>query len=321
MMLGILPNEITFRIASYLDMYEKLNVIKTCRKLKAILSEILFEELTIPRQKTNVMIEKFGKGQYDGSHVKRLIFYIETIHPKVFSKLPIIFPNITELKQISHPYNFPSVGSESQVLFENWKDTLKRYDMSENSCGIIPSLLSFSFSRLVHLELLPTYNTSIRQFTFSDVIRCVEHAPSLKTLVLRYFHINIACLEEIHSKTSTLQSLVLASGVIDFNSAILPQPILPCTNLQTFRVGYSTDIYDKRMSDESNIGVEGASNDKMYKEQMSACLSYLVPRLKNLTIIIIIMWNKLSFKETLLNIDGKLNTVTIDRENEPHLIE
>jgi hypothetical protein len=306
-MLSALPNEIIFQVASYLDMYEKLNVIMTSHKMQAILSKRLFEELTIPQQNTNIMIEKFGKGQYDGSHVRRLTFYIEEIHPKLFSKLPIIFPSISELKQISHPYNFPSVGSESQVLFENWKDTLKRYDMSENSCGIIPSLLSCSFSRLVHLELLPTYNTLTKQFTFSDVGRCVEHAPSLKTLVLRYFHINITCLEEIHSKTSTLKTLVLASGVIDLNSAVFPQCVLPCTSLQTFRVGYSTDIYDKRCmllnyiilkypniqnlyllnsrTDELNIGTESGSDDKAYKEQMSTSLSYLVPRLKRLTIL------------------------------------
>jgi hypothetical protein len=98
-MLETLPFEIVINITHCLDFYDKFELSKTCRRFCQMIPErCLYEDLKLDNEYSiRRNIRRFKTQTLNGDQVKTLSLDLSVLSNQLYRRLPVIFPNCTEI--------------------------------------------------------------------------------------------------------------------------------------------------------------------------------------------------------------------------------
>jgi hypothetical protein len=244
-MLENFPDEIILEITKYLNFYARLNLVQTSRKLNLLIYDAkLFEELIIPRNHTDAVIELFKNNIHDGSKVKKL--KIDLYHTQKYnlSQLSDIFPQVAELntgqcRQLARKMENNDIEAATGL-----KEKLEKFDIMNCHESITILIEKYPFRHLEYLSLRPTVYKSKKDYSI-DIFCCLKNAPALESLKLDGFSISLSFFENIHESSPRLKSLELYSTKLNIINEQLPSPIVPSHSLVSFIMTKNHEFFDR----------------------------------------------------------------------------
>ncbi|KAI8888994.1 hypothetical protein K501DRAFT_267208 [Backusella circina FSU 941] len=279
--------EFILEVACHLDVYNKINLLSTCRKLRDLIATIYFyEDLSIPRARTKSMLTRFQKKELYSNQVKRLQIHLKQIE-KLHLKLPQTFPRPQEL--IDKNYSVNDLLIEPQEAnsnkFKNWKDKYVRYEVNKQYPHILLTLKKFKCLHLTFLEIrfslgLPPKGHGL------DITKCAQHELLSFHIgeLVKVYNNGVILLRYIISKYPDLENLdihmVLGDGLKDDGNDEMESLSFNDRDLDdeyendkedTHRVVqsiFSDDTEDDDYGDEFPLETYNPGTTKLYKESM-----------------------------------------------------
>jgi hypothetical protein len=241
--------EVVILITQYLTTKEKLNLMKTCRKLNDIISNSnLFEHVVLnkPSEQTLDMVLHFVEHAHYGKLVKRLVVNLTDLPSQIFRILPGIFPNVQEFLNTGF-FDVERTNADVQP-FILWKDTLTRYDSDGGYRPIVRFLEMTKFSKLTYLAISPFIGDATKVDEYEiDIFECFKNAPALKQLKLSRCEISLSFLEKMHRLCPNLSKLKVNEVVfLAKPDDVLPQKIEPATLFECLDLSGSVSMLDKK---------------------------------------------------------------------------
>ncbi|KAI8876685.1 hypothetical protein K501DRAFT_279188 [Backusella circina FSU 941] len=182
-MLDQLPKEVNLEITRYLNFYARLSLAKTSRRLKYILyTSILYESIVIPPTRTKEVLDRFKKGELNGSMVKYCYLDHRFVNSTLLMEIPYIFPNLKRVSYLHDSLSSPLLRRSDVHVVKKLREKLE----TERACfgdayfffsprGSKPlENLHQSNPRLVHLCI---YNTRL-EFTQEKINQMACFGPA-----------------------------------------------------------------------------------------------------------------------------------------------
>ncbi|KAI8878193.1 hypothetical protein K501DRAFT_277744 [Backusella circina FSU 941] len=235
-MLQQFPQEILFIIYEHLNFYTKLNLARTCHKLKySLYNTVLYQYISVSQRHARKLMTRFRDGTLDGSRVKSCCLGRGQFEAEILFQLPIIFPN---LKQLTFRHRKALYLGDIAAVY-GLRTRLEMCGRYVGDCAFV-LLPLYVFPALRHLVL----NASCYHQQQQQGWKYLENVPNLESLALCEFHIDVVFLESLHRHATKLKKLVMLDAQLHFNEIRNPNSIEAAPHLNDFQMRTVNDFCD-----------------------------------------------------------------------------
>ncbi|KAI8887930.1 hypothetical protein K501DRAFT_268312 [Backusella circina FSU 941] len=231
-----LPHETILHISSYLCFYDKLKLSNTCHNVRRCLVDtVLYENLTIPSKHVDGILHCFKSNDIDSSQVKTLHIEFPVEKENRFYELPAIFPKLREIYTGACTKSSGKVKLNDAERIKSMNDKLRVYDTRDCHKAVLLLINKYRFNRITNLHLESSFFRSNNKFKL-DIFQCISNTPSLATLCLEKFQINLDFFEKMHANNSSIRVLKLRCIKLVIDETELSQMIPPYRVLEALEI-------------------------------------------------------------------------------------